>query len=466
MLQIVPNIWEVKNSNFLVFVKNTYDLEKLSFLDLPQQITKKIQEIMEKQKNTSFKIYLGRDDFEEIILFFYLDITQDIYGFLWENISLIPEKITFEYQKDNILLDSIILWKYDFHQYKSEKKELEIYIICQELQKNILIQRLSTLKNITDTRDIVNTPSSDKTPDKYYQFIRNIKFKNIKIKVLEYEDIKKEWLWLLEAVGKASISKPKLVILEKIVDKRLPYIGFVGKWITFDTGGLNIKTWDYMYGMKDDMAGSAALLFMMKEIDDMPLNCNVITALCIAENSISWDAYRPGDILTSYSKKTVEIINTDAEGRLVLADGISYISKNYELESITSVATLTWACMVALWYHYAGIMWNNRDFIQSMVSNPTFEKYVELPLDDYFVSKTKWEISDLKNLSTSVMAGASMGGAFLKNFCLQKELFTHIDIAWPSMVKEKYWLFNIWATGFWVESLSKYIWEYGKTTEG
>jgi len=123
--------------------------------------------------------------------------------------------------------------------------------------------------------------------------------------------------------------------------------------VTFDTGGLNIKVEDYMYGMKDDMAGSSTLLYTMKELDEKELNCNIVCALPLAENSISGDAYRPGDIIKSYSGKTVEITNTDAEGRLVLADGISYLSKNYELESITTVATLTGACMYALGYNYA-----------------------------------------------------------------------------------------------------------------
>lgn len=465
MLQIINNYTEVQKSNIFFLFTNKFDAEKLTFLNLWENILSKIESLFEKQKNISLKIYLGRDDFEEVILFFYLDRKQDIHHFLWENIDKIPEKITFEYHKDNILLDSIILWKYDYSEYKQEKKELEINLLCPEIYKKNLLERLSTLKNITDARDIVNKPSCDKTPEKYVSAIKNIKFKNTRVKVIDYEDIKREWLWLLEAVGKASNYKPKLVILERIVDKKLPYVWFVWKWITFDTGWLNIKVEDYMYGMKDDMAGSASLLFMMKELDDKELNCNIITALPIAENSISWDAYRPGDILTSYSWKTVEITNTDAEWRLVLADGISYISKNYNLESITTIATLTGACMVALWYNYAGIMWDNRHFIDHLLQNETFESYWELPLNDFYIEKTKWKISDFINYTSWVMAGSSMWWAFLKNFCLKNEKFTHIDIAWVSFVKEKYGLYNVWATWFWVDSLSTLLLEYGKNSE-
>ncbi len=462
MLNILKTFAEAKNSNLVALIKNKFDFETYNFLNLDKNILSKIDKLFEEQKNVVFRVFLWREDFEEVIFIFYLDIKKDIHLFLWENISKLPEKITFEYEKNNVLLDSIVLWKYDYAEFKSEKKELEINIVCSENKIQDLTERLSTIKNITDARDIVNMPACDKTPDKYVQFIKNLKFKNAKIKVLDYEEIKRQWLNLLEAVWRASSYKPRLVILEKIIDKKLPTIWFVWKWIIFDTWGLNIKVEDYMMNMKDDMAWSAAVLFMMKELDEKDLNCNVVIALPIAENSVSWDAYRPSDIIRSYSWKTVEITNTDAEWRLVLADAVSYISKNYNLESITTVATLTWACMVALGYNYAGIMWNNRQFIDKLLENETFESYWELPLDDFMAEKTKWKISDLINYTSWVHMWSSMWWAFLKQFCLNDEKFTHIDIAWTSFAKEKYWLYNVWATWFWVDSLSKLVLEYGK----
>lgn len=462
MLNILKSFNDVKNSNLVVLLKNKFDLENYNFLNLNIDILSKIDKIFEEQKNTCFKIFTWNEDFEEIIFLFYLDVKKDLHIFLWENIDKIPEKITFSYNKDNILLDSIILWKYDYIEYKSEKKELELNIICEELLVNNLTNRLSTIKNITDNRDLVNKPSCDKTPDKYVQYIKNIKFKNIRIKVIEYEEVKRLGLNLIDAVWKASNYKPRLVILEKIIDKKLPTLWFVWKWIIFDTWWLNVKTENHMYNMKDDMAWSSTLLFTMKELDEQNLNCNIVCALPIAENSISWDAYRPWDIIKSYSWKTVEIINTDAEWRLVLADWISYISKNYELESITTVATLTWACIYAIGYNYAWIMWNNRQIIDNLLKNNTFESYWELPYNEFYIEKTKWNISDLKNLTEWIFAWSTMWGAFLSNFCLNNEKFTHVDIAWVAFVKEKYWLYNSWATGFWVDSLSKLILEYGK----
>lgn len=464
MLNITKNFEWITSSNLVILLRSRVDFDKYEFLNLDKKILSKIEEIFNEQKNVVKKFFLAREDFEEVIFLFHLDNQKDLYLFLWENISSLPDKITFEYSRDNILLDSIVLWKYDYDNYKSEKKELDLNIICPEMFMSLLEERFYTLKNITDCRDLVNKPSCDKTPDKYLEIIKWIKFNNTKVKVIGYDEVKKLWLNLLDAVWKWSSSKPKLVILERIVDKKAKTIWLVWKWITFDTGWLNIKVENYMMNMKDDMAWSAALLYTMKELDEKDINFNIVCALAIAENSVSWDSYRPGDIIKWYGWKSVEIMNTDAEGRLVLADGVSYISKNYELESITTVATLTWACMVALGYNYAWIMWYNRELMDTILKNETFENYWELPFNEFYIEKTKWTISDLKNLSEWYYAWSTFGWAFLYNFCLNKEKFTHIDIAWVSFVKEKYWLYNVWATGFWVDSLSKSLLKYGEVS--
>jgi leucyl aminopeptidase len=177
----------------------------------------------------------------------------------------------------------------------------------------------------------------------------------------------------------------------------------------------------------------------------------------LAENHISSEAYKPSDIIKSHSWKTVDIIHTDAEWRLVLADGISFISKNYKLESISTLATLTWACMMALGFRYAWIMWNNEKFIEKFLkySNCNLEKYNRLPYDDYFIEKTKSEIADLENLNTWIYAGSTMWAAFLSNFLLNNEKYTHIDIAWTAINSyQPYAYVNKWMTGFWVDSIS------------
>jgi leucyl aminopeptidase len=252
-----------------------------------------------------------------------------------------------------------------------------------------------------------------------------------------------------------------MVIFERIIDKNLPTIWLVWKWITFDTGWIQVKPWDHMYEMKWDMSWAASVFALMKELDNKDLKTNIIACLVLAENNISWDSYKPSDIIKSYSWKTVDIIHTDAEWRLILADWISYISKNYKLEKIISIATLTWAVVVALWYRYAWIIWNDKKLIKNFIdySKTNFEKYIELPYDNYFIQKTKdSQIADLENLNRWVHAWSSMWAAFLSNFVLNNELYTHLDIAWPAINSfEPYWLMNKWMTGFWVDSLSEIL---------
>ena len=215
-----------------------------------------------------------------------------------------------------------------------------------------------------------------------------------------------------------------------------------------------------MYDMKWDMGWAAVVYATMKELDAQNIKKNIVACLCLAENVVSSNAYKPSDILTWYTGKTVEIIHTDAEWRLVMADGISYIGKNYKTDRIISIATLTWACMVALWFRYAGIMWTDRKMLESLksYSKEHTEKYIELPFDEYLIEKTKSDIADYKNLDRSVHAGASMWATFLSNFLENDELYTHIDIAGAYINEgEPYGKMPKWMTGFGVESLSELL---------
>jgi leucyl aminopeptidase len=195
----------------------------------------------------------------------------------------------------------------------------------------------------------------------------------------------------------------------------------------------------------------------MKELDNKDLNINIVAALGLAENWIAWDGYKPSDILTAYNKKTVDIIHTDAEWRLVMADVMSYISDKYNLDKLMTVATLTWACMMALGFRYAGVMWSDEEIIKKLLKNSekSEEKYCRLPYDDYFIEKTKSKIADIENLNRGVYAGSTMWAAFLSNFLDNNELYTHLDIAGTALNSfEPYWYTNKWMTGFWVDSLS------------
>gem|GEM_PF-898313 len=202
MLHIVDSISVVKKSNLVLLLKNRNDLDQFDGEFLEDHIKAKIEEIFVKQKNTTFRVYVGREDFEEIIFLFYLDISKNITVFLGENIASLPESIAFFYNKDDILLDSIILGKYEYDYFKTEKKDLTFWVVTGDILRKFLEQRLSTLRNVADCRDLVNLPSSEKIPEKFADIVRNVRFINTKVKIIGYDEIKKIGLNLLDAVGK------------------------------------------------------------------------------------------------------------------------------------------------------------------------------------------------------------------------------------------------------------------------
>ncbi len=465
MIKIIKDIKKVQKSNLIYLIEKLSDLNKLKKdFKLNKNIINKIKDLINKKQNLKFEFFIWEKQFEKLVIFFYLDSKkEDLLYFLWKNVINLDNKITIlSNKKQNLikLLDSIVLSRYKFQKYKSKIKKDDINIIVDFDNKKEIQERISTLENIIYARDLWETPSSDLTPEQFVKIIKKTKFKNIKIKILNYKQIEKKWLGLIKAVWKWSINKPYVVILEKISNKKNKTIGFVWKWITFDTGWIQVKPWDFMYEMKWDMWGAANLFCIMKELDKKKLNINIVSCLVLAENCISGESYKPSDIITSYSWKTVDIIHTDAEWRLVLADGISYISKNYKLDKIITIATLTWACMVALGFRYAGIMWNDKELIKKFInySKNNFEKYCELPFDNYFIEKTKSKIADLENLNKWIYAWSTMWATFLYNFILNNEKYMHIDIAWTALNSyEAYWLANKWMTGFWVDSISNIL---------
>lgn len=461
----LTSLEKIKNSNVFFLLEEKNDLEKLEFLNLSENILKNISEKIEKKENWLFQYFLWDEKFEKIFIYIFVDKeNKNLDYLLGKEIVKLPKNFTiFTNNSQNVetLLNHSILARYKFEKYKTEKNKDEIYFFVEneEIEK-IFKERLKTIENIVFARDLAFSPSNELYPESFAEIVKETEFKNVKVKIFDYEKIEKEGLWLLKAVWKWSKRKPAMVILEKIVDKKLPTIWLVWKWVTFDTGWIQVKLGDSMYEMKWDMSWAANVFAIMKELDKKDLNVNVIACLVLAENHISGESFKPSDIFTSYSWKTVDIIHTDAEWRLVLADWMAYLSKNYKLDKIMTMATLTGACMVALGFRYAWIMWNDDDLIGKFLeySDKNFEKYNRLPFDDYFIEKTKSEIADLQNLSRWVYAWSTMWAAFLANFCLNNEKYTHLDIAWPALNDyEPFGYANKGMTWFWVDSVSKIL---------
>ena len=465
MIKLKTKLWDIKNSNLVFLIEKNTDLKLLDSLKLDEKIIKKIEETIKKWENLNLDFFLWNKDFENLYIFYFnKNKEKTLIEFLGEYLPKLPNNLTLLANNEkNIddLISTALLSRYKFNKYKTDFKEDKINIIINNDIEKLVKNRLETIENIIFARDLWETPSSDLYPEEFAKLVKKTKFKNIKVKILNSKQIEKKWLNLLHNVWKGSSKWPYMVILELIKDKKKPTIWLVWKGITFDTGWIQVKPGDHMYEMKWDMCWAANVFATMKELDNKKLDINIVACLVLAENHISGNSYKPSDIIKSYSWKTVDIIHTDAEWRLVLADWISYISKNYKLEKIITMATLTWAVMMALWYRYAWIMWNDKSLIKDFInfSKNNFEKYIELPFDNYFIEKTRAsQVADLENLNRWVYAWSSMWAAFLSNFVLNNEKYTHLDIAWPAINSfEPYGLFNKWMTGFWVDSLSKIL---------
>lgn len=462
MIKYALKTSDIAYENIVIYITSKTDLKQVSFLDLPLSIVKDIENVLKDKKSSLCEYFLWGRKYKKLFVFVSHEKTYEKnVNFLWKHFAKLPDDLcltSLKSENTKMLLEVCQLSRYSFQNYKTKKQNRRTQVFCNSSEKKILQDLMKTVDNICIARDLWETPAADLTPEIFAKTVKTTKFKNIKVKILTYKDIQKKGLGLIEWVGKWSDNKPCMVIMEHIVDKKKPIEWIVGKGVTFDTGWNQIKPGDYMYDMKGDMWGAAVTFALMKELDRHNIDKNIVACLCLAENVVSSNAYKPSDILTGYTGKTVEIIHTDAEGRLVLADGISYLWKNYKTQSMMTIATLTWAVMVALGFRYAGIMGTDRVMLDKLLkySKTGTEKYVELPLWDHFIEKTKSDIADYKNLDRTVHAWSSMGAAFLSNFLENDEKYTHVDIAWAYINEaDPYGKMPKWMTGFWVESLSE-----------
>jgi leucyl aminopeptidase len=330
-------------------------------------------------------------------------------------------------------LDALILSRHVFDTFQSKKTNQSLTILVPQKNQKIIAlieERLVFLRSLLFARSLVETPASEKKADQFVEFVKTHPWKQTHVTIYRKKELEKLGCGLLLGVNQGSDHEPALIILETKGKQKNPKIGFVGKGLTFDAGGLQIKNDKGMDDMKCDMAGAASVLATMLVLDQANVPFRIVGALALTENLLGPRAYKPHDILLSHLGKTVEISHTDAEGRLVLADAMSYIIQNHKPEHIVTIATLTGACLYALGYDYAGVIGNDKKLI-SILSDPSItphEQYWELPLDKRMIEATKGEFADLQNSTSGYFAGASMGAAFLSHFA-GKTPFTHIDIA-------------------------------------
>lgn len=336
--------------------------------------------------------------------------------------------------------EGTLLSAYHLDQYKTEGKEdifeVESMTIWDEDRtKKSAIERGMTSGEIDSwgtnlARDMVNHPSNFMTPTKMAEIAMNLsKEYKFRCEVLSPPDLEKLKMGALMAVAQGSKQPAKFIIMEHMPEKkRKGTVVLVGKAITFDSGGISIKPSEGMWEMKGDMAGGAAVIATMASAAREGIPVHLVGLVPATENLPSGTAYKPGDIIKSYSGKTIEIMSTDAEGRLILADALGYAQK-YEPKALLDIATLTGACVIALGNVVAGLMGSDQQLLNKVkkAGEKTGERVWELPLYKEYDEQIKSDLADMKN-SGGRPAGTITAAAFLRKF-VGKASWAHLDIA-------------------------------------
>jgi len=356
------------------------------------------------------------------------------------------------------VVEGIIVGSYAFERYKLEKnKYLEDAAFSLRTATGALdvcrkkFERYALVSSaVNECRDIVNEPGCVVYPEVLGNLARQIGKKHgLKVAVLDEKALEKRGYTGLIGVGKGSVHPPRLISLEYKAPKRSSVrLALVGKGITFDTGGISIKPSDKMLEMKGDMAGGAAVLYAMKAIAQLKPAINVVGIIPSAENTPDANAQRPGDIFTAKNGKSIQVDNTDAEGRLVLIDGFA-LAGEMGATHIVDIATLTGAVVRALGQGYAGIMGNDPSLIQAVISSGANhgENYWQLPLPDEYKELLKTPYADINNVG-GPNGGAITAGLFLQEFLPEKTSWAHLDIAGPFLFDKPWKYYAAGATGF------------------
>lgn len=356
---------------------------------------------------------------------------------------------------------------YKFEKYKSKKEniipDLTILISKSEKISNAVKTANIISEGVIYTKNIANLPPNECTPTTLANFAKGIaKKNNMKCNVISKIELKKKGFGGITAVGQGSKNEPKLIILEyNHGPKNEKPIVLVGKAVTFDTGGISLKPGEKMDEMKFDKCGGCTVMGIMKAVSELKLPINLVGIIPSVENMPSGEAYRPGDIIKLYNGKTAEILNTDAEGRIILADALSYGEKQYSPKEIIDFATLTGACIIALGTNIAGMISNNEKLTGKIIesSKRTTEEIWNLPLNDDYMDMIKSDVADMKNVGIGRAAGTITAAAFLRN-AIEDTPWIHIDIAgvaWTQIATKEKPYNPKGATGFGVRLVLDYL---------
>ena len=361
-------------------------------------------------------------------------------------------------------LHGLKLKSYEFNVYKTKKKRNHISINVTGNKNKVPVKDQLKFKALEEgtfyTRDLVSEPGNVLHPDEYAKRLKSLKKNGLKVSIYDDKKLKKLGMNALLGVGQGSIRGSYLVTIEwkgaKINSKPL---AFVGKGVCFDTGGYSLKPAKFMEDMTYDMAGSATVVGLMKNLALRKAKVNAVGVVGLVENMVSGNAQRPGDIVKSYSGKTIEVLNTDAEGRLVLADALTFTEKKFKPKFMVDLATLTGAIIVSLGSEYAGLFSNNDKLSNQLLEagEKVEEKLWRMPLHKNFDKLIDSKNADMQNINYVGGAGSTTAAQFLQRFILNKTPWAHLDIAGMAFSKYGGALNSGGATGYGVRLLNQLI---------
>ncbi len=376
----------------------------------------------------------------------------------------------------NIAL-GIVLRHYTFEKYRSKKKSggddadnaddtrgngpIRLTIHCADPEKaRAAFQRRQAVANgVNFARDLVNEPANILGPVEFAERVKELERVGVEVEILDVDALSALKMGALLCVGQGSVRPSRVAIMQwhGAKSKRTKPIAFVGKGVVFDTGGISIKPAGGMEDMKGDMGGAAAVVGLMHALGERKANVNVVGLIGIVENMPSGSAVRPGDIVTSMSGQTIEVLNTDAEGRLVLADVLWYAQERFKPKLVIDLATLTGAIMIALGKEFAGVFSNDDRLAGDLseAAKATGEKVWRMPLDKAFDKMIDSRNADVKNLGGR-WGGSCTAAAFLQRF-VKDTPWAHIDLAGTAMDAPRSEINTSWGSGWGVRLLDRFV---------
>ncbi len=470
-LNFVTKIPKVSQDNEIILLNNKKTKNKI-----PKSLNKDIfsnklfSENNFLTKNLNNKTYIFVNCSKSKTTLDYEKLGSDLYlylkNFKIENSFISTNSRTITNIQLEKLLHGANLKSYDFSIYKTNKTKkltiINLNIVGNTFKKpNLVRNKLNALlEGIFLTRDLVSEPGNILHPDEYAKRITKLRKFGLKVTVYDQTKLKKLGFNALLGVGQGSIRGSYLVTIEWNGNKnKSKPLAFVGKGVCFDTGGISLKPAKFMEDMTYDMAGSATVVGLMKTLALRKSKINAVGVVGLVENMPGGNAQRPGDIVKSYSGQTIEVLNTDAEGRLVLADALTYTEEKFKPSLIVDLATLTGAIIVALGSEYAGL-WSNNDKLSKQLydaGEQVEEKLWRMPLHENYNKLMNSKTADMQNINYVGGAGSTTAAQFLQRFIINKTPWAHLDIAGMAFSKYAGALNSGGATGYGVRLLNKFI---------